>query len=136
MKYFRLNIFFLLFLIVIINPILSQDTTKSNDKTDTESRQQLFIDKNGDGYNDHAPDHDGDGIPNAIDPDFKKMKKKKAGKEPPFIDLDGDGINDLEHPESSDKGEVGKDPKGKMKEGGLLKNNEGEQKKRKRSGRR
>ncbi len=51
-----------------------------------------FVDKNGDGYNDNAPDHDGDGIPNGLDPDYNGSKKKwgKRG----FVDADGDGIND------------------------------------------
>ena len=29
-----------------------------------------FVDENGDGFNDLAPDADGDGIPNGMDPDF------------------------------------------------------------------
>lgn len=29
-----------------------------------------FVDENGDGYNDLAPDADGDGIPNGLDPDY------------------------------------------------------------------
>lgn len=49
-----------------------------------------FVDKNGDGYNDNAPDHDGDGIPNGVDPDYKGAKVQKNK----FVDLDGDGIND------------------------------------------
>ena len=28
-----------------------------------------FIDRDGDGFNDRARDHDGDGIPNSLDPD-------------------------------------------------------------------
>jgi len=35
----------------------------------------FFIDENGDGFNDNAPDHDGDGIPNRIDPEFRRMFK-------------------------------------------------------------
>ncbi len=31
-----------------------------------------FIDEDGDGFNDLAPDADGDGIPNGLDPDFAK----------------------------------------------------------------
>lgn len=31
-----------------------------------------FIDEDGDGFNDLAPDADGDGIPNGLDPDFVK----------------------------------------------------------------
>ncbi len=55
-----------------------------------------FVDKNGDGYNDNAPDDDGDGIPNGLDPDWQKQQHaKKKGKKTRFIDLDGDGINDL-----------------------------------------
>ena len=56
-----------------------------------------FVDKDGDGYNDNAPDHDGDGIPNGLDPDWHKLMKekgKKKGKKHGFIDLNGDGIND------------------------------------------
>ena len=29
-----------------------------------------FVDEDGDGFNDLAPDHDGDGIPNGLDPDW------------------------------------------------------------------
>jgi hypothetical protein len=50
-----------------------------------------FVDEDGDGYNDNAPDSDGDGIPNGMDKDF--VKGDRAGKG--FIDEDGDGINDL-----------------------------------------
>jgi hypothetical protein len=32
-----------------------------------------FTDKNGDGYHDYAPDHDGDGIPNGSDPDYIRL---------------------------------------------------------------
>lgn len=54
-----------------------------------------FIDLNGDGYNDNAPDADGDGIPNGQDPDYVRSTNSKAmqnGKG--FVDADGDGIND------------------------------------------
>ncbi len=41
-----------------------------------------FVDENGDGFNDNAPDHDGDGIPNGQDEDYegkgKGNKKAKA----------------------------------------------------------
>jgi len=52
-----------------------------------------FVDENGDGYNDNAPDHDGDGIPNGQDPDYVPVNPDK-GKRSGFIDEDGDGIND------------------------------------------
>ncbi|MFC1528081.1 hypothetical protein ACFL5D_05005 [Candidatus Neomarinimicrobiota bacterium] len=51
----------------------------------------VFIDADGDGYNDNAPDHDGDGIPNRLDPDWTKGQNRKMN----YIDADGDGINDL-----------------------------------------
>jgi len=51
-----------------------------------------FIDKNGDGYNDNAPDHDGDGIPNGLDPDYQGAGKGMRKQQ--FVDTDGDGIAD------------------------------------------
>jgi len=51
-----------------------------------------FIDKNNDGYNDNAPDHDGDGIPNGQDPDYSGAGKGKRQQQ--FVDNDGDGIAD------------------------------------------
>lgn len=35
-----------------------------------DSTRAGFVDRNGDGFNDNAPDHDGDGIPNGHDPDW------------------------------------------------------------------
>lgn len=61
---------------------------------------EKFVDANGDGYNDLAPDADGDGIPNGQDPDFVKPQDgsgRGAGKGRGFnrfVDEDGDGIND------------------------------------------
>ena len=52
-----------------------------------------FVDENGDGYNDNAPDHDGDGIPNGQDPDYVPANPDQ-GNRFGFIDEDGDGIND------------------------------------------
>lgn len=51
-----------------------------------------FVDEDGDGYNDNAPDADGDGIPNGLDPDYTGVKMR--GGVGGFIDEDGDGIND------------------------------------------
>ncbi|MBU8869253.1 MAG: hypothetical protein KOO60_00135 [Gemmatimonadales bacterium] len=33
-----------------------------------------FVDEDGDGFNDLAPDADGDGIPNGLDPDYAKLE--------------------------------------------------------------
>jgi len=38
-----------------------------------------FVDLNGDGFNDNAPDHDGDGIPNGLDPDWVKSAQDGTG---------------------------------------------------------
>jgi hypothetical protein len=72
---------------------------------------KTFVDKNGDGYNDNAPDHDNDGIPNCVDTDYKgaKMQNKK------FIDLNGDGIND-----NTGKGASGKKGNGKYGSGNKI----------------
>ncbi len=51
-----------------------------------------FIDENGDGYYDLAPDSDGDGIPNGLDPDYVSAGNGNSGSR--FVDENGDGIND------------------------------------------
>ena len=67
-----------------------------------------FVDENGDGYNDNAPDHDGDGIPNGVDPDYDGTKNRMGKGSKGFVDADGDGIND-----NLQKGQAGKGKKGK-----------------------
>jgi len=52
-----------------------------------------FVDENGDGYNDLAPDADGDGIPNGMDEDYVGSQMHN-GNGKGFVDADGDGIND------------------------------------------
>ncbi len=52
-----------------------------------------FVDENGDGYNDNAPDHDKDGIPNGVDSDYVKPGIGMGPRG--FVDEDGDGVNDL-----------------------------------------
>ena len=71
----------------------AQDTSKVKQQEQEEKKTQhgsKFVDKDGDGFNDNAPDHDGDGIPNGLDPDYKGPGKEKKK----FVDLDGDGIDD------------------------------------------
>ncbi len=53
-----------------------------------------FVDENGDGYNDLAPDADGDGIPNGQDPDYVPLNPDQGKHWGGFIDENGDGIND------------------------------------------
>jgi len=107
MKYKSLNpfiVFILLFLSAVF--LQAQDTTKAGDKP--VKHGQHFIDLDGDGYNDNAPDHDGDGIPNGLDKDWKKLKKKGEGKgkgrRRRFVDLDGDGIDDNLQAEQTEQG--------------------------------
>ena len=75
--------------------VMAQDTTKTTIKKTQHEQNQHFIDEDGDGYNDNAPDHDGDGIPNGLDPDWQKLKREQKRKQKHrFVDLDGDGIDD------------------------------------------
>ena len=67
-----------------------------------------FVDLNGDGFNDNAPDADGDGIPNGQDPDYTRPQDGSGqrhgwatrgqrggrGMGGGFIDADGNGICD------------------------------------------
>jgi hypothetical protein len=97
MKNFLLSIFFAgAFVILSFSSLYAQDSTKTEKKEEPVKHEQHFIDKDGDGYNDNAPDHDGDGIPNGLDPDWKKQNEEKR-KRQRFVDLDGDGINDNIH---------------------------------------
>jgi hypothetical protein len=65
-----------------------------------------FVDLNGDGINDNARDHDGDGIPNGQDPDYIRTNTNGKG----FVDLDGDGINDNFQDADGDGIPNGQDP--------------------------
>jgi hypothetical protein len=105
--------FLLCFTIGVAN-IYAQDSTKvkETDKQDQKQRHhggKGFIDLDGDGFNDNAPDHDGDGIPNGLDPDYQG-----PGKRHKFVDLDGDGIDDnLMSPMNDQQGqETGIGPQG------------------------
>jgi len=53
----------------------------------------MFVDENGDGFNDLAPDADGDGIPNGIDEDYvRSMDGSGNGFGPGTGDCDGSGL--------------------------------------------
>ncbi len=86
---------------LITDSVSAQDSTKKDITPEKQVQQQNqernreqhnFVDKDGDGYNDNAPDHDGDGIPNGLDPDYKVLQQQ--GQEDEFVDADGDGIDD------------------------------------------
>lgn len=71
------------------------------------NRGGTFMDANGDGFNDNAPDHDGDGIPNGQDPDYVRTG---TGRGHGFVDADGDGINDYAQDTDGNGIPNGKDP--------------------------
>jgi hypothetical protein len=69
-----------------------------------------FVDENGDGFNDNAPDTDGDGIPNGRDEDYDGPKVRNGNGSRGFIDEDGDGINDNAMDDDGDGIPNGQDP--------------------------
>ena len=71
----------LLGIAVLFNPVAAQTTGHGIG----------FVDVDGDGFNDNAPDADGDGIPNGMDDDYVS---NNGGSGNTFVDADGDGIND------------------------------------------
>ena len=104
MKRTGLKLSLLLAGLMIASPTFAQqnaDTTKTKHGI-------RFVDLNGDGYNDNAPDHDGDGIPNGLDPDYDGAKR--FGLMRGFVDLDGDGINDNARDDDGDGIPNGLDP--------------------------
>ena len=104
----------LFFTVLFLSGLSAQDSTKT--QNGQQGQNPVFVDENGDGYNDNAPDHDGDGIPNGLDPDWIKLKKEQKKKESGrFVDLDGDGIDD-----NLQKGE-----QAKKRLGGEMNNNAG-----------
>ena len=101
-----------------------QDTTKIKSPQGASQHHRMhFVDEDGDGYNDNAPDHDGDGIPNGLDPDWHKLMKGKGrakGKKHKFVDLDGDGINDYLQSEKTQNKNQQKMMKGPEHQGGSM----------------
>jgi hypothetical protein len=146
MKLFFLISFLSLYITLgSVSLVIAQDSTKAGTEQDQGQQTKIehgqnFIDEDGDGYNDNAPDHDGDGIPNGLDPDYQKLKKQyRKGNRHKFVDLDGDGINDnLQEEEEKEKIEQGKQQLGQEEKGSSL-DQKGEQGsgegKRKRAGR-
>ncbi len=89
--------FFTLFLSLMMwgtTALHAQTSDSLRTKKSVHKKTLVFIDKDGDGYNDNAPDDDGDGIPNSLDPDWHKKNNHKTHKSAPYIDENGDGIND------------------------------------------
>lgn len=128
MKNLKYIAFPIIILILFIGTVQAQDSSDVKPKPAQPEHGPNFVDKDGDGYNDNAPDHDGDGIPNGLDPDWQKMKKGKGkGKHRRFIDLDGDGINDnLQTDETEQQAEqlMIRNQKGEVKGGSMDQNKE------------
>ncbi len=106
---FILTVFTLMLTLSFLSSAFAQDSTQTQTRTkarygkkyQTENQTansfqhgHKFVDENGDGINDNAPDADGDGIPNGQDPDYVGSQKRAGHGAKGFIDLDGDGIND------------------------------------------
>lgn len=67
-------------LFMVVSYLSLQAQTKTNPVKTPAQHCKNFVDKNNDGYNDNAPDSDGDGIPNCIDSDYKCSKMQKGEK--------------------------------------------------------
>ena len=119
------------FLVLSLNFLYAQDSTKTDKEKEIIEHNQQFIDNDGDGYNDNAPDHDGDGIPNGLDSDWQKLNKKQRNRHR-FVDLDGDGINDNLPSEQDGENDENQNLN-EQKKGSSLdnKSNEGQQKQQK-----
>ncbi len=63
-----ITIFLILAFILLATAVFAQDEPVGGPGQGNGVCQ--FIDEDGDGFNDLAPDHDGDGIPNGLDPDY------------------------------------------------------------------
>lgn len=104
--------------VLFSSTVLAQDENqyKKQNKNQVTSEKKVqnkvhgngFVDANNDGYNDNAPDIDGDGIPNGRDEDYTGAKIRKNGKG--FIDLNGDGLNDNAFDADGDGIPNGQDP--------------------------
>lgn len=87
----RFSLLFAAAILLIAFSMSNVALAQTDDVTTPAQHGPHFIDENGDGYNDNAPDNDGDGIPNGQDADYAGPGKSNH---PPFVDEDGDGIND------------------------------------------
>ena len=99
-------------LIILAGVFAFFTTNQAQTQADTTKSQvqhgKNFVDKNGDGYNDNAPDSDGDGIPNGVDPDYTGPKHQYGKKV--FVDLNGDGIDDNTGQAKAKRGKGGYGP--------------------------
>jgi len=89
-----ITIFSLVMLFLVGNLFAQDNPTVKNKHQKGKTNQVGFVDADGDGYNDNAADHDGDGIPNGMDEDYTGAKNRRGGRTMGFVDANGDGIND------------------------------------------
>ncbi len=80
-------------MILAITFVLFAISGYAQDENKTIEHGKKFVDHDGDGFNDNAPDHDNDGVPNGQDPDYVPQNPERSRKFG-FIDEDNDGIND------------------------------------------
>ena len=66
MRHWKILIPGSLMLLLVASVATAQDQETPDNPTGT----YRFLDEDGDGFNDLAPDADGDGIPNGLDPDY------------------------------------------------------------------
>ncbi len=71
----RLQTLFLGLLVFTVMAVLAPSTQAQT----CDSTHSNFVDLDGDGFNDNAPDQDGDGIPNGLDPDYVKHAQDGTG---------------------------------------------------------
>ena len=108
--------------IFLSSNLMAQDSVQVQNRKGNQYKQQNksmnqnnmqkagFVDEDGDGFNDNAPDVDGDGIPNGRDADYTGAKNRRGNNAKGFVDLDGDGINDNAIDSDGDGIPNGQDP--------------------------
>ena len=70
-----------LVLLFLVGNIFAQDRTGTKNQYRKGNTHKVgFVDADGDGYNDNAADHDGDGIPNGQDDDFVRPQDGSGSK--------------------------------------------------------
>jgi len=62
-----------------LKTVKTDSLKNSADTINVHPAGRRFIDKDGDGFNDLAPDHDGDGIPNGLDKDYRRGRGNGKG---------------------------------------------------------
>jgi len=114
-------------LVLYLPGLSAQDSLRNGQmqtRQQTGQQKQRFVDADGDGYNDNAPDHDGDGLPNRLDPDWKKLQKRMKQGNTPFVDADGDGVNDQLQQQSGDHSRQEMNMNGRNEAGSSVQNQE------------